>query len=237
MQIYLVRHAEARHNMPDPENHPYRPEVAEYEDRDPSLTEYGYKQAELTGIRLSTVEFDAVFASPMHRQVATANAIIRHQTSCKKLELLNDLYEKGTFDYEGMPIELLRSLYTDCEIVQSPDPDPSGSKKIYTYDEMMETEPLVDRGRRVERYLTERFDPKAKILLVSSGDFMSHYLIPALLRFPKRTTLAGVEYRCDNCSVARIDLNKDGRRSDCVLLNDTTHLDVPEDQIAKIQNS
>ena len=75
MQIYLVRHALARHNMPDPENYPYRPEVAEYEDRDTSLIELGERQADLTGIRLSTIEFDAVLSSPMHRQVATANAI------------------------------------------------------------------------------------------------------------------------------------------------------------------
>lgn len=237
MQIYIVRHAEARSNVADPENYPYRPEVAEYEDRDPSLTELGERQAELTGIRLSSIEFDAVLSSPLHCQIATANAIIRHQSSCKKLELLNDLFEVGTCDYSGMPIELLRSLYPDSEIIPSPDPDPSGSKKTYTYDEMVETESLVERGRRIERYLTEHFEPNAKVLLVSSGNFTAHYLIPALLRLPERVVNAGVEFHCSNCAIARIDLNKDGRRSSGVLINDTSHLDVDVEEIPNIKNS
>ncbi len=237
MQIYLVRHAEARSNVADPENHPFLPEVAEYEEIDSSLTELGYAQADRTGIRLASIEFDAILSSPLHRQVATANGIIRHQKTCKKLELVNDLFEAGVIDYSGMPIELLQSLYPECEIVPSPDPDPSGSKKTYCFEEMLTPVILAERARRVEKYVSSRFPNSAKVLLVSSGDFMSHYLIPALLRLPERTVNAGVEYLCGNCAVARIDLNADGRRASVVLMNDTTHLDVDIEEIPKIKNS
>ena len=111
MQVYLVRHAQSRQNVNDPENHPYRPEVEEYERGryeygDYSLTEFGHWQADRAGRRLAQIEFDAALCSPLHRHVATANGILRYQKN-KKLELINDLFEKGIHSYAGMPIDLL----------------------------------------------------------------------------------------------------------------------------------
>ena len=61
MKVYLVRHAQSRQNVGDPENHPFRPEVAQYEDGDVSLTANGHQQADLTGRRLASIDFDALF--------------------------------------------------------------------------------------------------------------------------------------------------------------------------------
>ena len=37
MFVYVVRHAQSRGNVDDPENHPFPPELAAYENDDPSL--------------------------------------------------------------------------------------------------------------------------------------------------------------------------------------------------------
>ena len=101
-----------------------------------SLTEKGHQQADLTGRRLASIDFDAILCGPLHRHIATANGIIRYQKNCKKLELINDLLEKGIHSYAGMPIELLRSLYPDMEIIPCPNPSPTGGKFIYSLEHL-----------------------------------------------------------------------------------------------------
>ncbi|MBR6558231.1 MAG: histidine phosphatase family protein [Clostridia bacterium] len=237
MKVYLVRHAQSRQNVGDPENHPFRPEVAQYEDGDFSLTEKGHQQADLTGRRLASIDFDAILCGPLHRHIATANGIIRYQKNCKKLELINDLLEKGIHSYAGMPIELLRSLYPDMEIIPCPNPTPTGGKYTYSLEEMYDMVEMRERARRVERYLTARFPDEATILIISSGDFMRRSLIPSLMRLPDQVIDKFTGFGCHNGSVGRVDLNKDGRRSSCVLLNDTSHLYVDPEQIPIIKNS
>ena len=89
MQIYLVRTAQAKSNLANP-----APESAEYNDIDLSLTELGQKQADLTGKRLASINFDAILTSPLLHHLATANGIIRYQKSCKTTEPMSDLYAK-----------------------------------------------------------------------------------------------------------------------------------------------
>ena len=237
MKVYLVRHAQSRQNVGDPENHPFRPEVAQYEDGDVSLTEKGHQQADLTGRRLASIDFDAILCGPLHRHIATANGIIRYQKNCKKLELINDLLEKGIHSYAGMPIDLLRSLYPDMEIVPCPNPTPTGGKFTYSLEEMYDMVEMRERARRVERYLTARFPDDATILIISSGDFMRRCLIPCLMRLPDQVIDKFTAFGCHNGSVGRVDLHKDGRRSSCVLLNDTSHLYIDPEQIPLIKNS
>ena len=79
MNIYFVRHAQSRQNVNDPQNHPFLPEVAEYEENDFSLTAKGEMQADLAGQRLSQIDLTAIICRPMHRTLYTANGIIRHQ--------------------------------------------------------------------------------------------------------------------------------------------------------------
>ncbi|MBP5236227.1 MAG: histidine phosphatase family protein [Clostridia bacterium] len=240
MKVYLVRHGESRQNVDDTENHPYRPEVEPYENwtyNDWSLTKHGERQADLVGRRLASVDFDAIMCGPLHRQIATAYGIIRHQKRCKKLEIINDLLEKGIHSYAGMPIELLRSFFPDMEIVPCPNPTPTGGKFTYSLEEMYDMVEMRERGRRIEKYLTERFPDNATVLLVSSGDFMGRSLIPCLMRLPDQVIDICTTFSCHNASLSRIDLASDGRRSSCKLLNDTAHLYVPEEDIPLLQNS
>jgi len=195
MQIYLVRTAQANSDVVNS-----TPESAELKDIDLSLTELGQVQADLTGKRLASVEFDAILSSPLLHHLATANGIIRYQKNCKTTEPMSDLYAKD-----------ISNGITD--------------------------ESMAERGKNIERYLTNNFQNDAKVLLIASGDFMSRFLIPSLLRLPARVIKSGIKFRCDSCAVSRIDLNRDGRRADGVLINDTSHLDVDEEQIPKIKNS
>ena len=224
MEVYLVRHAESRQNVGDPENHPYSPLVKDYEDGDFSITARGEKQADLTGQCLSKVDFDYAFCSPLHRHVATMNGILRHQKNCKRVELLIDLFEKGIHSYSGMPTEILSQLYPDIEIVPCPNPTPTGGKYSYSLEEMYDMIELRKRARRVERYLTSRFLGKEKILIVSSGDFIGRFLTSALLRLPDQVIDKATSFGAANCSVARFTLHEGGIRSGCHYLNDTSHL-------------
>lgn len=239
MHIYLVRHAQSRQNVDDPENHPYRPEVEEYERGryeygDYSLTEFGHRQADLTGRRLAQIEFDAALCSPLHRHIATANGILRYQKN-KKLELINDLFEKGIHSYAGMPIDLLRYLYPDMEIVPCPNPSPTGGKFIYSLEEMYDMIEMRERGRRIEKYLANRFSDDAKVLVVSSGDFIHRSLLPCLMRLPDQVIDIATGFACHNCSIAHIELHPDGIHSTCLKVNDTAHLYVDEDAIPSLK--
>ena len=84
--------------------------------------------------------------------------------------------------------------------------------------------PLTERARRVERYLTRRFKNNETVLVVSSGDFMGHYLIPAILRLPDEVIRQRVEFHCNNCAITQIILNDDGIHSSCAKVNDISHL-------------
>ena len=123
------------------------------------------------------------------------------------------------------------------EIVPCPNPTPTGGKFTYSLEEMYDMVEMRERGRRIEKYLTERFPDNATVLLVSSGDFMGRSLIPCLMRLPDQVIDICTTFSCHNASLSRIDLASDGRRSSCKLLNDTAHLYVPEEDIPLLQNS
>lgn len=228
MNIYLVRHAQSRQNVNDNErdNHPFPPEVAEYEENDFSLTEKGHNQADKTGIRLAEKNFTAILCSPMHRTVATAYGIVKHQKENKTVELINDLVERGIFDYAGMPTEILRGLYPNINIIPCPTPTPTGGKFTYTLDEMYDPKELTKRARRVTKYIEERFDNNDTVLIVSHGDFLGRYLIPCLLHIPDGAIEQFNEhgFGCGNASISKIVFNKKSGTSILAFLSDTVHL-------------
>ncbi len=110
MYVYVVRHAQSRENV-----------------HDPSLTQKGLDQADRLGRRLSQIDFDAVLCGPLHRHVATAEKIVKYQ-SIKRVEIFSDLGETTVPDYPGMPIEILRELYPNIDVIPSP-----ASEKIKTW--------------------------------------------------------------------------------------------------------
>lgn len=238
MKVYVVRHAQSRQNVHDPEDAAYvRPEVKEYESRDYSLTPHGEDQADRAGRRLSQVKFDAVFCGPLHRHIATANAILRYQEECKTIEILSDLTEIDVPDYQGMPPELLKKLFPDINIIPCPDPPPTGGKMTYSEEELGDWINERKRAQRVERYLTERFKGKENILIISSVNFFGRVLAPSLLRMSDETIDKCTGFGCDNGSIGCFLLYPSGTDSRCFCINDTVHLRVPDedkDIISKI---
>lgn len=85
-EIYFVRHAQPDINF----------EGVVGDTIDPPLTEYGRMQARLVGEALSTVEFAAIFSSPMKRAMETADAIAAHHKHLDK-RVVPDLAEVGVF--------------------------------------------------------------------------------------------------------------------------------------------
>lgn len=231
MKVYIVRHAQSRQNVHDPEDVAYvRPEVKEYESRDYSLTPHGEDQADRVGRRLSQVKFDAVFCGPLHRHIATANAILRYQEECKTIEILSDLTEIDVPNYEGMPPELWAKLFPDINVIPCPDPPPTGGKMSYSEEELGDWINERKRAQRVERFLTERFgeDDSKNILIISSVNFYGRVLAPALLRLSDEAIDKCIGFGCDNGSIGCIKLYKSGTSSRCFCVNDTLHLHVPE---------
>ena len=85
MYVYIVRHAESRGEVNDREHYSFDPLVKDFEEKDPSLTPHGVKQAARLAARLSHVEFDAVLCAPLHSHIATAYEILKLQKN-KKIE-------------------------------------------------------------------------------------------------------------------------------------------------------
>ena len=228
MFIYFVRHAQSRQNVNDPENHPFLPEVAEYEENDFSLTAKGEQQADLAGQRLAQIDFTAMICSPMHRTLSTMNGIVRYQQNNKTVEIINDVVEKGIYDYAGMPLELMQKLFPDMNIIPCPNPTPTGGKYVYTLEEMYDKNELIARARRVVRYVKNRFEDTDKILIVSHGDFLGRYLIPSFLEMPDDAMdifhNSGVS--CANASISKVRYDKKNNTSTLSFLNDCVHLDV-----------
>ncbi len=229
MKVYVVRHAESRQNVPDPENYPILPGLEQYEKKhDFSLTPHGEDQADRAGRRLSQVKFDAVFCGPLQRHIATANGILRYQEN-KTVEILSDLTEIDVPNYAGMPPELWAKLFPDINVIPCPDPSPTGGKMTYSEEELGNWINERKRAQRVERYLTERFKEKENVLIISSVNFYGRVLAPALLRMSDETIDKCTGFGCDNGSIGCFLLYPSGTDSRCFCINDTLHLRVPDE--------
>jgi len=95
--VYLLRHGEAEGNR----------EGILLGQLDVPLTEFGKKQADLLGKALSSVAFDAVFASDLERTRQTAEAVLRHQRGGdQRCRLILDrrLREINCGTWQGRPL-------------------------------------------------------------------------------------------------------------------------------------
>lgn len=229
MYAYVARHAQSRGNVDDPKNHPFSPLVAAYENDDPSLTEKGLDQADRLGRRLSQIDFDAVFCGPLHRQIATARRIVKHQKSAKPIEILTTLAETDIPGTPGMPEDILRELYPDVDLVF-----PKEKTVLESLDTENYNSAVRERGRKIEKYLSSRFSGNARILIVTSEMFSTYFLIPSLMRLSKETTL-DTGFRMRNAAVSMVHMRDDGEHACCAFHNDVAHLSVSDlDLIPKI---
>jgi phosphoserine phosphatase len=80
MIIYLIRHGQTEYN----DKSIFRGQL------DIPLNSYGIGQAESVGKALETVDFDAIYTSPLIRAKRTAEIISKHQSKKKNIDIEND---------------------------------------------------------------------------------------------------------------------------------------------------
>ncbi|MBQ2826094.1 MAG: histidine phosphatase family protein [Clostridia bacterium] len=228
MYVYVIRHGQSRANVGDPENHPFLPAVRDYEEKDPSLTDLGRKQADLAGRRLSGIDFDAILCGPLHRHLETAYGVVRHQKRNKEIEILSDLTETGDEGYGGLPIEISQPLFPGMKIIPCSDPSPTGGPGVIPE---CDANPVAFRlrGRRLVNYIRERFSSDSSILLVTSCNFGGGILMPALLGLTDRDIDTGKFFEFNNTAISMVHVKDDGRGT-AAFVNDVTHLILPDSE-------
>lgn len=102
MKLFVVRHAQAEHNILDISNDSTSV-VA-------NLTEKGKQQAKNLADRINGIHFDAVYTSKMDRTIQTAN-ILRPDTEVMKDERINDIRT----GMQGLPFSEFRKALADSD--------------------------------------------------------------------------------------------------------------------------
>jgi len=232
MDIYIVRHAQSRANVGFPESEPFLDEVAEFEERDSSLTNKGRWQADRLGQRLSQVDFDYIFSGPLHRHLETAYGVVRHQKNCKTVEIIHDLNETGDETWNGLPIDIMRSIFPEMNIIPSPNPTRTGGPYNIPEEEIS-PQGFLDRAKRMDAFLRNNCERDAKVLLVTSCNYGGCVLVPKLLGVPDDVINNGsIPFDLNNASVTLVTIADDpdlGEILSCGFANDVSHLVASED--------
>ena len=232
MNVYIVRHAQSRGNVENPENYSYLPELEKYELRDPSLTELGRRQADRLGQRLSQVEFDYIFSGPLHRHLETAYGVVRHQKKCKTVEIIPDLTEVYHENRNGLPLDILKRLMPDMEIIPSPNPTRTGGPMpCDATDEDDSPDGYSRRAHRVIDFLKKTVPYRANVLLVTSRLFGGALLIPHMLGAPDELVKKSMPFGFHNAAVSLVrfkNMNTPDEYPFCEFANDFAHLICPD---------
>ncbi|MEA4816499.1 MAG: histidine phosphatase family protein [Lachnospiraceae bacterium] len=98
-KIYFVRHGETAWNI-----------EARYQGiTDIPLSEKGVAQSKLLSERFKKINLDKIYASPLSRAIATANAVAKPKNM--NIELLDEFIEINFGEWEGKTIHELQSEY------------------------------------------------------------------------------------------------------------------------------
>ncbi|MDR1628768.1 MAG: histidine phosphatase family protein [Oscillospiraceae bacterium] len=166
MHLYISRHGQSMGN------------IGEYSGPDPVLTPRGFAQARALGERLAAIKFDAVFASPTMRALATANEVAVRQsggpTPVFWLTELAEVDRKGGSQRMSPPAELVKA----CPSARPyPEPGPLGLTDTVPPDE----DGGIARGYAAANFLRERYTGEdTTILVVALGVFNSRFISAAL---------------------------------------------------------
>lgn len=198
MNIYLVRHGLARHNLDDPASCHYDPIFEEIEAFDCSLTEQGEKQAELTGKRLLNVKFDAVLASPTHRTLSTAAGILKNRKDHLTIEVMPSLLEANNLMLKMMPERLYSRIWDDIKLIEAE-------------NHVIETKhDTWLRAQSVVKKVKERFKNNENVLIVTHGAFLSEYLNAAFMGLSEEQS-ATTMLAAENCAITKMRFTADGK--------------------------
>ena len=101
MLIFLVRHAESTWN----------PMKKIQGQRDPRLSDYGKKEAELLAKRFEDLSFEGVYASGLKRAYQTAEIVVGKRTPVIREAGLNEI---SLGDWEGKTLRTIRKKYGEA---------------------------------------------------------------------------------------------------------------------------
>lgn len=204
MQLYIVRHG----NTPSTGD-------SQYPD-DPRLTELGFRQAQALAHRLSAVQWDHIFVSPLQRCVQTVAPL------CEKIktdvQLMHALLERGTkANYTGLPFSVLQSI---CPCIKE-------NGFAYCADGLPRdetSEQAFARARAIITHVRTVCGEEDTVLLVAHGTF-NNFLILAALGFAIREDF---NFSQDNTGLTLIRfLNENGRNhTKLSFMNDTSHFNI-----------
>lgn len=208
--LYLVRHGQTEHNAQ---------QVLQGPRIDSELSELGMRQAAAVAQALHGVDYEAVFASPLKRARATAQAIVDTRTRRAAVQVVPELYEVDYGDFIGHPYEQVRD-----DVQQVLD--------AWRMGFLNESFP----GGESALVAQQRVNPFARRLLEQArGEdlcVVAHGRINRILL----ATLTGMglgrleEIPQANGSITELDVSLDGVH--VKRLNDTSHMDEPSDSFS-----
>jgi broad specificity phosphatase PhoE len=178
--IYLIRHAEAEHNVAFNiygetayESHTFR---------DADLTLNGINQAENVEFKLNVVPFQVVFTSPLTRALHTTSIIFKNQyIPIIAREDIRERYDRHPAN-NRKSIDKLKQLYTFFDF-----------SEITNNEDILYNTPddLVARTKSFINYLVSR--PETVIAIVSHETFLKQLLSYFNVA---DTSLKNCEYKC-----------------------------------------
>ncbi|MCL5008506.1 MAG: histidine phosphatase family protein [Candidatus Marsarchaeota archaeon] len=206
MKMLLVRHGETVLNARGRHQYP-----------DTKLSKLGIKQAELLGLRLSSVRPDIIICSRLPRAVQTAKIISKATKS--RIVYSNILYEfKRPSMLHGKPYNSPFSERIKASIIESvSDPEYHYSdEENYTELRKRAAKALSLLMRRKEKY----------VLVVTHGNMIGMMLSVMLIGMDVPITLSvslARKFYISNTGITECEVGNDGKIS-LVTVNDFTHL-------------
>lgn len=201
MKLLLVRHGQTIWNT----------QMRTQGHTDIELNDIGRRQADSIARRLSHMQIDAVYASPLSRAMNTARTIAEQQG----IEAISHplLMERNFGIWEGEPFRMLLEKYPDQVLQWENDP------VLYTPPE---AEPLSDVLDRCKRFLLEVGETysEEQTVLVIGHSIPLRLMIAYLIGMPPQRIHS---LRLDNAAYTELRLGKN--YPILTVLNDTSHLD------------
>lgn len=200
-KVYFVRHAEAEGNVKE-----------FFQGRtDCEISEKGKIQLEYLAKRFETIDYDAIYSSPLKRAVATANAVNRRL----KLPIIErgDIIEIHGGVWEGM-------LWTDIEKKYPAEHNTwkNDMKNFYVEGSERMSE-VYERMKNAVSQIVRENEGKT-VVVVSHGCALRNYLSYAEFGSPDRLGDVGWS---DNTAVSLIEYDE-ALRPKIIFKNDSSHL-------------
>ncbi len=195
LRFYFVRHGETDYN---------RERRVQGGTLDIPLNELGREQAERAARRLSSVNFDQAYCSPLTRARQTAEIILAGQSTEPELRSLADVAEMRFGQFEGQVIaESFRPIYDQWQQGIFDIPVPGGGESI------------VDVQRRglqgIDRILQQQNGDDQTILVVTHGRFLQ-IILAALL--PNRSLMNMSDFQHRNTGISILVYENDDFRAE-----------------------